>query len=308
MKRVMIIGSRGQDGSYLSDLLKDQGVFAVGLSRRGGMCSDGTSTPPFDVTRADLVERMLRDHHPEEIYYLAAFHHSSDERIDHESGLLDSSFRVHVQGLSHVLEAARDLPAKVFYAASSHIFGSVETAPQNEQTPIKPQCVYGLTKAAGMALCRYYRQRYNVFASCGILYNHESPRRGKQFVTQAIVAKAKAIAGGQPDELVLGNLKARVDWGWAPDYVDAMRRIMALSSPDDFIIATGRTHSIADFAQAAFECVGLDWRTYVKEDTTLIQKRNNDHLCGSYAKLKAATGWQPTAGFKELVGRMVKGE
>lgn len=297
MTRAMVIGARGQDGSYLCEHLTRQGIAVTGLGR-----------DVLDVTQPGSAEKLIKEHGPDQIYYLAAFHHSSDEQAPQHSVLLEKSFRVHVQGLSYVLEAVRSTPARVFYAASAHVFGRVSTAPQDERTPLGPGCIYGITKAAGMGLCRYYRERHGVFAASGILYNHESPRRGKQFVTQRIVTQAKAIAQGQAQELVLGDLGAQVDWGWAPDYVDAMQRILGLPSPDDFIVATGQTHSIADFARIAFKCVGLDWRKYVKEDKALIQKKQNGRLCGSPAKLKAATGWRPTVGFEEMVQRMVNGE
>ena len=307
MRRALIIGSQGQDGSYLFELLNRQGYFVTGLDRRGGRVSDGSLTSPFDVTDTDSVKGMMANLPADEIYYLAAYHHSSEEKIFDDNMLLQRSWAVHVQGLSSLLEAARrmDSPAKIFYAASSHVFGSADTSPQDETTAIKPNCIYGITKAAAISLCQYYREHHGLFVSVGILYNHESPRRKETFVTQKIIRAARAIAREEPARLVLGDLQARVDWGWAPDYVEAMGRILKLSYADDFIIATGETHSVEEFVTLAFSFLGLDWRKWVLEDKSLIKKTGKNFLCGSAAKLKAATGWEPTVSFKYLVQRMM---
>jgi GDPmannose 4,6-dehydratase len=214
----------------------------------------------------------------------------------------------HVDGLVNVLEAMRlEAPkCRLFYAASSHCFGSQPAAPvQDESTPLNPDNVYGVSKTAGVHACRLYRNDHGVFASAGILFNHESPYRRAEFVTSKIVRAAIDISRGKRDLLVLGDLSARTDWGWAPDYVDAMTRILALDQPDDFVIATGEPHTVGEFAQLAFAAVGLDWREHVEENPGIITKRKLG-LVGNPAKLNAATGWSPTVTFEEMIRKLLE--
>lgn len=295
--RALIVGSAGQDGSCLSRLLSRHGTDVIGVTRDS-----------VDLADAATINRLLDRHAPDCVYYLAAVHGSSEATPTPagEAQTIARSVAVHVTGLVNFLQAIvnRERGTRLFYAASSRIFGAPAIPVQDETTPISPQETYGITKAAGMSFCRMYRNQFAVHASSGILYNHESPMRPAGYVTQKLAhAAAKAALGGK-GEVVVRNLDARVDWGWAEDYVDAMRRILELPQADDFIIASGSTHAIRDFAEAAFRHVALDWRKHVRQENeapVILRPQ----LCGSPAKLMAATGWRPQTSLQEIAARMV---
>jgi GDPmannose 4,6-dehydratase len=219
------------------------------------------------------------------------------------------SHDVHVRGLLHVLEAMRKHAprSRVFYAASSHCFGEPPTGTQDENTPLRPRCVYGITKTAGVGLCRMYRANNRVQASAGFFYNHESALRARKFLSTKIVRAAVEISGGRRDKLVLGDLSARVDWGFAPDYVDAMIRILRRAPADDFIIATGQSHSVEEFVAIAFSRVGVDWRPCVEVEPAIIGKPRTA-LVGDSSKLRAVTGWSPSVTFQQMVELLVDAE
>jgi len=244
---------------------------------------------------------------PDEVYYLAAVHHAAEENRGGDLDLFGKSFDVNVRGMLNFLEAIRKRSpgTRLFYAASSHIFGRARTSPQDEQTPVEPACIYGITKATGLQCCRFYRQRHGVFAAVGILYNHESPYRRPEFVSQKIVRGALAIRDGRQSKLVLGDLDAQVDWGYAPDYVDAMTRILGHAAPEDFIVATGQLHSVREFAAAAFGRLGLDWAKYVEVDSSLVGKQKRA-LVGNADKLRSLTGWRPSVTFDQMVGLLIQ--
>lgn len=292
----LIVGSAGQDGTLLTAHLRDRGYVVHGVTR-----------PSFAIGDAVSVANLVGELQPAEIYYLAAFHHSSQDAPIDPLGLFERSVTVHVTALVHFLDAIRTRAprARLFYAASSLIFGEVAESPQTESTPIAPTCAYGITKAAGLHICRHYRRTYGVHASTGILYNHESPLRHAKFVSKKIVTAARAIQRGTLDTLVLGDLSARVDMGYAPEYVDAMHRIVALDTPDDFIVATGEHHSIQELVEEAFGELGLDWRRHVREDRALIT-RTAPLRVGDPSKLTRATGWRATTRFAELARILVR--
>jgi GDPmannose 4,6-dehydratase len=220
--------------------------------------------------------------------------------------MLRCSYAVHVAGLLNFLEAVRILcpQARIFYAASSHIFGESKDKIQNENTPVNPSCIYGITKAAGLALCRFYRFRYGIFSAAGILYNHESVLRSGCFVSKKIIKGAIDIKKGRKNKLALGNLSAVIDWGYAPDYVRAMHLILKSKIPDDFIVATGKPHTVLDFVKAAFEHLGLNYKLYVKEDSRIVCKQNFYRI-GNPMNLKIKTGWEPSVDFKEMVKLLI---
>ena len=297
MSTALVIGAGGQDGRLLTEKLLATGWRVYAWSRDSG---DQLAHPT--MTRDSLLRA-----NPTHIYYLAAHHHSSQDKPPEPGELFRASYATHVEGLIHVLETMRqDLrEARLFYAASSHCFGSQPATPvQEESTPLNPDNVYGITKTAGVHACRYYRNDHGVFASAGFLYNHESPYRRPEFVTTKIIRAAIDISRGKRDLLVLGDLSAQVDWGWAPDYVDAMTRILHLDRPDDFVIATGQPHTVGEFAQIAFAGVGLDWRKHVQENAGIITKRKLG-LVGNPEKLKAATGWAPTVTFEGMIRKLL---
>ncbi|HEV2293244.1 MAG TPA: GDP-mannose 4,6-dehydratase [Tepidisphaeraceae bacterium] len=300
MSSALIIGAGGQDGRLLTEQLSAHGWQVRGLLReRGG---------DLMLSNPRAMREFLVSVNPIHIYYLAAHHHSAQDRPPEPAELFRASAAAHVDGFVNVLEAMRlDAPqARLFYAASSHCFGSHPPTPvQDEATPLIPDNIYGITKTAGVHLCRYYRNDFGLFASVGFLYNHESPYRRPEFVTSKIIRAAIDISRGKRDLLVLGDLSAQVDWGWAPDYVDAMARILRLDCPDDFVIATGEPHTVGEFAQLAFAGVGLDWREHVEENPGIITKRKLG-LVGNPAKLKAATGWSPTVTFEQMIRRLLE--
>lgn len=303
MKRAVVVGAGGQDGRLLSDQLAGKGYALLRLGRRA---ADGIL--PIDVTDAASVEATLAPFAPDEIYYLPAFHQSSEEREQLTAAQLwQRSHATHVAGAINFLEAIRSSApaARFFYAGSSLVFGPESPPPQDEQTRFAPTTVYGLTKASGIECCRYYRREFGVFAAVGILYNHESPLRPTSFLSKKVAVAVRDIRAGRRSNLTVGDLSIRTDWGYAPDFVDAMHRILQLERADDYIIATGAAHSVAELVAAAFTSVALDWRQYVSEEKAMLKSRRGD-LVGNPAKLMRETGWQPSVSFEEMIRRLVE--
>lgn len=312
MRTALIVGSAGQDGTILTSQLESESWEVVGVGRT---TTTRTTERLPDVGairlehRAEL-ESAIRVIQPDWVFFLAAFHHSSEEAQDADTPrMLRTSLDVHVDGFASVLESlARYRPsARTFYAASSHVFGAPTSDVQDEMTAFAPTSIYGITKAAGVELARFYRRR-GMHVSTGILYNHESPIRAEKFVSQRIVAGAveamAASARGEPYALELGSLSTVVDWGWAPDYTLAMQRIVASSTPDDYVVATGIPHSIADFCRIAFDAVGLDYIDFVRESSGRLTRQLST-LVGNPSRLKRCTGWEPTVTFAEMVRHLV---
>jgi GDPmannose 4,6-dehydratase len=297
VKKALIVGSAGQDGRLLHELLSNKGYSIMGVARGG--------VP--DILDRGAVFDVVSQLKPDEIYYLAAHHRSSEESAGDDLKLFQKSHEVNVQGLVHFLGAVkRHSPAtRIFYAASSHVFGTPPAPVQDENTPIKPECIYGMTKAAGLFACRYYRETHGLFASVGICYNHESSLRDAKFLSRKIVQGALEIKAGKRESLVLGNLSAQADWGYAPDYVRAMHLILSHVQPDDFVLATGHGHSVRDFVDGVFSRLSLDWRSFVKEDPKILTKKNRI-LVGNPARLMSATGWKPSVDFEEMIELLLK--
>jgi GDPmannose 4,6-dehydratase len=299
MPEALLIGCKGQDGSYLSQLLSENGYSVTGIGRS------------FDVTNTTEVRRLVAHTQPAEIYYLAAFHHSSEDPPVDDNELIATSLAVNTIGLNAVLGAVvSESPAsRLFYAGSSRMFGDPATSIQNEDTPYRPACAYGISKTAGAEICSYYRRARHVFATTGILYNHESPLRPPKFISRKIVRAAVSIARGSRQKLVVGNLDSRVDWGYAPDYTRAMWRILQLEQPSDFVIGTGILHSVRDFLQIAFAELKLDWQEHVTQNaSSLTLKSPNATLCADSSKLRARTGWRPEVDFHQMVRLMLAAE
>jgi GDPmannose 4,6-dehydratase len=310
MKKAVIVGCNGQDGRLLTENLTRKGYQVTGIARPSHRGPTGDWRIALDIDDAGAVHELLKQHVPDEIYYLAAFHHSSENMpIDDHAELFQKSFQVHVLSLINFLEGMKRFSrsSRLFYAASSHVFGNATIEPQDEQTPFNPKCVYGITKTAGVQACRFYRNRDNLFVSCGILYNHESSYRKPIFVTRKIIEGAIRIRNGVQDRLVLGNLNAEVDWGYAPDYVEAFHRILVAQEPDDFIVASGTKHSVLDFVGITFGLLGLDWKKYVVEDSNIIAK-SGVSLVGNPEKLKRTTGWKASVGLKEMIALLLQAE
>jgi GDPmannose 4,6-dehydratase len=309
-RKAFITGITGQDGSYLAELLLEKGYAVHGLVRR----SSSFNTWRIDHVRdrialhyGDLVDqnslvRTLETVQPDEVYNLAA---QSHVKVSFE--MPEYTTDVTAQGVLRVLDALRELglPARVYQAGSSEMFGLVQETPQTERTPFHPRSPYGVSKVFGHWMAVNYREGYGMHVSNGILFNHESPRRGENFVTRKITMGVAAIKKGLSRELRLGNLEAKRDWGYARDYVEAMWLMLQQEKPDDYVIATGETHSVREFLEEAFSYAGLDWRAHVVTDPKYLRPAEVDLLLGDPAKARAALGWRPRVAFKELVRLMV---
>ncbi len=309
-RRALITGITGQDGSYLAEWLLEQGYEVHGIVRRA-------STENFEriqhirdriqLHQADLLDQLslisvLQKVDPHEVYNLAAMSFVPTSWVQ---PVLTGEFTA--LGVTRVLEAIRLVnPSIRFYqASSSEMFGKVKESPQNEQTPFHPRSPYGVSKVYGHWITVNYRESYGMFCCSGILFNHESPRRGKEFVTRKVTWNAARIKRGLQEKVRLGNLDARRDWGYAGDYVRAMWLMLQQDEPDDYVIATGQTHSVRELVEIAFDYLGLDWRKHVEIDPTLFRPAEVDLLCGDASKAKRVLGWEPTVSFEELVRMMV---
>ena len=300
----LITGITGQDGFYLANLLRGEGNEVWGLTRRGTLPPDLAfvrPTPPGDMRDQASIKRAIKVAAPDEIYHLAA-------QSSVAASWSDPTHTGDVTGLgtARLLEAVGQTApkARIFLASSSEIFGLPDTAPQNESTPIRPVSPYGAAKAYSHHLASVYR-RHGLYVAAGILYNHESPRRAESFVTRKITQGAVSIARGERSELRLGNLEARRDWGFAGDYVRAMHLMLQQPEPDDYVIATGETHSVRDFCEVAFARVGLDYQAYVVSDPAYWRPAEPIPLVGDFSRAKNTLGWAPSVSFDELVNLLV---
>ena len=309
-KRALITGITGQDGSYLAELLLEKGYDVHGMVRRSssetfqrlqGFRDDITLHTGDLLDHRSLVD-ALKVSKPDEIYNLAAM---SFVAVSWIQPTLTAEFTG--VGVTRMLEAMREVcpEARFYQASSSEMFGKVLEVPQTETTPFYPRSPYGVAKAYGHFITVNYRESYDLHLSAGILFNHESPRRGLEFVTRKITWHAAAIKLGQRDELRLGNLDAKRDWGYAKDYVDAMWRMLQLDAPEDFVIATGATHTVRRCVEIAFDQVGLDWEPYVKIDDSFKRPAEVDLLVGDPAKAKRVLDWEPETSFEDLIRLMV---
>src|SRR5688572_16951149 len=309
-KRALITGITGQDGSYLAELLLDQGYEVFGLARRLSAenywrvdhLRDRITLIPGDLLDQLSLIRVIERVQPGEVYNLAAM---SFVPASWEQPMLTGEFNS--QGVTRVLEAIRVVNPKIrFYqASSSEMFGRVREVPQVETTPFYPRSPYGVSKVFGHYITVNYRESYNMFAVSGILFNHESPRRGLEFVTRKVTDGVARIKAGKSDHLALGNLDAKRDWGFAGDYVRAMWLMLQQDEADDFVIATGSTHSVKRLVEVAFAHVGLDWQKYVRLDPAFLRPAEVDLLIGDASKAKAKLGWSSAVTFEQLVQMMV---
>jgi len=312
-RTALITGITGQDGSYLAELLLEKGYTVVGMVRRA-------STENFEriagirarveLRQADLLDQLslielVKETEPDEIYNLAA---QSFVPTSWRQPVLTAEFDA--VGVTRLLEAVRLVrpQTRVYQASSSEMFGRVLETPQRETTPFYPRSPYGVAKVYGHYITVNYRESYDLFACSGILFNHESPRRGKEFVTRKVTDGVARIKLGLAREIRLGNLTARRDWGFAGDYVEGMWRMLQQPEPDDYVIATGESHTVQDLVEAAFGVVGLDWREHVVEDPALYRPAEVQDLIGDATKARTKLGWAPRVGFRELVEMMVRAD
>jgi len=311
MTTALVIGCAGQDGAIITEQLTIGGARVVGLSRQAVVTPAGERRPPICLDDRAGMRTLLEEFSPDEIYYLAAHHRSSENTGGGDTDNLTPSFDAHVSGLVAILSAMVTVrpAARLFYAGSSHVFGDPPSSPQDEETPFAPLSAYGISKAAGIQVCRLYRREHGLFASTGVLYNHESPFRPPQFVSSRVVRGAVAIALGRADRLILGRLDATTDWGWAGDTVSAMRAILRLSAPDDFVVGTGEAHSVREFAAEAFRAVDLDAEGHLVEAPGIIRADGpTSILLANPRKLMRATGWRPGMSFADMVAALVRAE
>jgi len=312
-KRAIISGITGQDGSYLAELLLAKGYEVTGIVRRTSSPNywriehllDRVALRPADLLDQLSLVRVIQDVKPHEFYNLAAM---SFVPASWDQPLLTGDFNS--MGVTRLLEAVRqvDPSIRLYQASSSEMYGRVREVPQTELTPFYPRSPYGVSKVFGHYITVNYRESYNMFAVSGILFNHESPRRGLEFVTRKVTDGVARIKVGKADHLKLGNLDAQRDWGFAGDYVHAMWLMLQQDAPDDYVVATGVSHSVQQLVETAFGHAGLDWKKHVRTDPTLIRPAEVDHLIGDPAKAKAKLGWEPTVRFRELVQMMVSAD
>jgi len=310
MKKALITGVTGQDGSYLAEFLLEQGYQVIGMVRR-------TSTLNFQrikhiqdritLVQGDLLDEVslmsvLREHRPDEVYNLAA---QSFVQTSWQQPVFTGE--VTALGVTRLLDAVRmtDGDIRFYQASSSEMFGKVQEVPQTEDTPFYPRSPYGVAKVYGHWITVNYRESYDLFACSGILFNHESPRRGLEFVTRKVTHSAASIKLGLADELLLGNLESRRDWGYAGDYVKAMWLMLQQDEPDDYVVGTGETHSVRELCETAFGLLDLDWQEYVVQDPQFYRPAEVDLLVSDPSKARRVLGWEPTVSFEELIRTMV---
>jgi GDPmannose 4,6-dehydratase len=312
-KRALVTGITGQDGSYLAELLLEQGYEVYGLVRRSSTGSFERIEhflPQLKLVRGDLLDqtsivRAMETARPDEIYNLAA---QSFVPTSFQEPVLTAEFTA--LGVTRMLEAMRHVcpQARFYQASSSELFGEVKVWPQREDTPFHPRSPYGVAKLYGHWITVNYRESYGLFACCGILFNHESPRRGPEFVTRKVTLAAARIKLKLQERLKLGNLEAQRDWGFAGDYVLAMWLMLQRDTPSDYVIATGHQHSVRELVEIAFDEVGLDWRAHVDVDADLLRPADIARLVGDASKARAELGWEPRVSFEQLVREMVRAD
>ncbi len=313
-KRALITGITGQDGSYLSEFLLAKGYEVHGIVRRVAIedpdhrlgrirhLLDRVTLHAASLESYASIHAAVEAAQPDECYHLAAqsfVTYSFDDEF--------STLNTNINGTHYTLSAIRRIVprCRFYFAGSSEMFGAADETPQKETTRFRPRSCYGISKVAGYELTRNYREAYGMFAANGILFNHESPRRGFEFVTRKITSGVARIVAGKDSSLHLGNLTAKRDWGHAREYVEAMWMMLQHDQPDDFVIATGETHSVEDFVEAAFAAAGMDWRDYVVNDATLFRPAEVNLLLGDCSKAKNALGWVHKTSFRELVAEML---
>ncbi len=317
MKKALITGITGQDGSYLAEQLLELGYEVHGLVRRVALedptrrftrlehLLDRVTLHPASLESYPSIFSVLSKHNFDECYHLAAQSFVAESFAD---GF--STMNTNINGTHYMLAALRELQpeCRFYFAGSSEMFGKVRETPQTEETPFHPRSPYGISKVAGFDLTRNYREAYGMFCVSGILFNHESPRRGYEFVTRKITSTVARIKLGLATELRLGNLDAKRDWGHADDYVRAMRLMLEQAVADDFVVATGETHSVREFCERAFSKVGLDYREFVKQDERFYRPAEVDLLMGDATKARRVLGWEQGRTFQQLVDEMVESD
>jgi GDPmannose 4,6-dehydratase len=312
-RKAFITGITGQDGSYLAEILLEKGYEVYGMVRRSSSFNTARVDHIFsdielvfgDLADASVLNQLMRTIRPDEVYNLGA---QSHVRVSFD--VPEYTADVDALGTLRLLDAIREegVDCRFYQASSSEMFGEVAQVPQTEETPFHPRSPYGVAKVFGYWITRNYREAYGMYAVNGILFNHESPRRGPTFVTRKITRAVGAILRGEQEDLKLGNLDAKRDWGFAKDYMDGAWRMLQADEPEDYVLATNETHTVEEFLEEAFTYAGLSWRDYVKIDPRYFRPAEVDLLIGDYSKAQKKLGWEPTVRFEELVRMMVDGD
>jgi GDPmannose 4,6-dehydratase len=310
LKTAIIVGFEGQDGKFLYSYLVSKDYRVIGIGRKNISTNFSETIQPIDINSLKEVSGIILKTRPSEIYYLAAHHHSSEDVIKDEGELIHRSYQTNVIAYSNFLESIRvySPQTRIFYAASSHIFGNPKSDIQNENTEYNPKSIYAITKCSSLQLSKYYRENHGLFCSIGILYNHESHLRADNFVSKKIVKAAVEIKNKTRNELTIGDLDKELDWGYAGDFVEAFVKMLNCNNADNFIVATGKTHKLKDFVRYVFNYLDLDWQKYVNENSGILKRKMDGIYCGDYTKLKSMTGWEPRVDFETLATKMVDKE
>lgn len=314
MRRALITGINGQDGSYLAELLLDKGYEVYGVIRRSSIENatklenikdilDKIVIKSCSLENSLSVYKLFQEIKPDECYHLAASSFVTYS-LEEDMSVMNNNFTTTHNILLSAIEVCPD--CRIYFAGSSEIFGNVSESPQNENTVYNPRSIYGISKMASHYLVKNYRERYGLFACTGFTYNHESPRRGRAFVTKKITSAVAAIYLGKQEYVELGNIDARRDWGYAPEYVHAMYQMLQAPEADDYVIATGKLHSIRELLEIAFGYVNLDYRKYVRINSNFFRPDEKIPLVGDGSKIKRNLGWEPQVQFKELIENMVQ--
>ena len=312
-RKAFITGSTGLDGSYLAEILLEKDYDVYGMVRRSSSFNTARIDHIFgdielvfgDLADGSVLNQLMRTIRPDEVYNLGA---QSHVRVSFD--VPEYTADVDALGTLRLLDAIREegVGCRFYQASSSEMFGQAAEAPQREETPFHPRSPYGVAKVFGYWIARNYREAYGMYAVNGILFNHESPRRGPTFVTRKITRAVGAILRGEQDDLKLGNLDAKRDWGFARDFMDGAWRMLQADEPEDYVLATGETHTVEEFLEEAFTYAGLNWRDYVTIDPRYFRPAEVDLLIGDYSKAREQLGWEPTVRFQELVRMMVDGD
>ncbi|MFN0075740.1 MAG: GDP-mannose 4,6-dehydratase [Prosthecobacter sp.] len=305
MRRALIIGHEGQDGRLMSAHLRSQGYNVLGWGSKGCQGIAEFEGRSLDICDPQAVIEVMRQWLPQEVYHFAAHHHSSEQPLDEELHLFQRSVAVNLLSLVYFLQAAsvHSTATRIFYAASSRVFG-VRGGIVSEETALNPSCPYGISKTAALQACRYYRHRHALHISVGILFNHESSLRPGHYLSQKIVQGALAIRRGEQHELLLGSLTSGADWGYAPDMMRKIHRMVQMPAGEDFIMATGEGHTVGEFAETAFSLVGLNWRDHVRTNADLIREVRPP-LVGDDTRFRAACAWTEERSFRDMIRQLI---
>lgn len=309
VKKALIVGHTGQDGFYLNEILIREGYTVCGISSQSIAISEEFNLDFGDLSDYNYCVELISKFKPDQLYYLAAKHQSSIETNQDDLNFYKDTLRINAENYLNLLNAivSIGIDTHCFYASSSHVFAGIESVNQNELTPLKPISIYGVSKILGMHFSDLFIQK-GLNCSVGILYNHESPRRSSKFVSKKIVEAAVAIKYGKQNELILGDLSATIDWGYAPDYMQAAFIINQSNSTGQYIISSGKLHTVKDFVESVFNLLELNWKDYVKVNSSIIQKKSTTILFGDNSKLYNDFGWSPSTNFNNMIQILVKDE